>query len=328
MDPNNEVDINAPSEALLKVTEPEQPVAPVSVSEPEPIPIPAPTDASQDTGTHLSPIRTYSSDMAEAIRSKGGSVVRIAIAEEEKRRRAYEDNSIRSKKNVALLVTGFVIIAASIGVAWYGYESKKAAQTVAPVAHVAPPSLVTSEDWTTIDVTGLQVTDVLAKVQALRALPGMEDGTVKNVILTRKTAAGSVGLSASEFLSFIAPKAPSDLVRALKSDWMLGVYQHGAGNLFMVVHGTAHDFLLAGMLSWENKGLLTDMAPLFGIDLSGYSKDELSKLSFQDTLIENRDARAVLDADGKPIMYYSFIDQNTIVFATDPKTLPEVVRRY
>ena len=51
---------------------------------------------------------------------------------------------------------------------------------------------------------------------------------------------------------------------------------------------------------------------------------------FSDMVIENRDTRMLkLDANGKPMFsFYSFLDDDTIIFATDPKTLTEVVRRY
>ncbi|MBP7805134.1 MAG: hypothetical protein KA052_02880, partial [Candidatus Pacebacteria bacterium] len=59
---------------------------------------------------HVSPVRSFSSDLASAIREKGGSVVRIAIAEDEKHRREREENSVSSKKNIAFILGTMLIV--------------------------------------------------------------------------------------------------------------------------------------------------------------------------------------------------------------------------
>lgn len=324
MEPNNEVDINAPSEKLIEQIRQNAAAAPLP---PESAPAATPAPAAYD-GRRLSPIRTFSSDMAEAIRTKGGSVVRIAIAEEEKRRRAYEENSIRSKKNIMLIVLSMCLIVGALAIAWYGYSRRTHPPAVALAPQTRPDSLIASDDYALVDVAGLQVTDVLAKIRAAVAVPGIEAGSIKNLVLVEGGASGAkMAIPVARFLSALGSHAPSELVRTLKPDFMLGLYLYDTSTLFVVMHGTAHDFLLAGMLSWE-RDLFSDMAPLFGIDTSSYTKAELESMTFANVIVENRDARAVLGASGKPILFYSFLDQNTIVIAADPKTFFEVVRRY
>jgi hypothetical protein len=107
---------------------------------------------------------------------------------------------------------------------------------------------------------------------------------------------------------------------------MVGVYLYNTSNPFLVITGTAHDYLLSGMLGWE-PFLLTDVAPLFNIDITGANAG-LTNAPFKDTLVQNRDARAVLDKDGNPVLFYSFLDPDTIFISTDSKTLLEAVRRF
>ena len=66
-----------------------------------------------------------------------------------------------------------------------------------------------------------------------------------------------------------------------------------------MIHGTANDYLVAGMLAWE-PWTFNDLAPLFHIDTSGLTKAQLQNMTFTETVIGNLDARAVLDANGDP----------------------------
>jgi hypothetical protein len=276
--------------------------------------------------SHLAPVRTFSSDLADAVREHGGSVVRVAIAEDEKHRREFQESSIRSRKNIAFIVGGIVIVLGAIGAIAWGYERNKQASIVVPVVPEVPSSLVASDDSRVLDIGG-STSAFYDAVHDVALHPTVQPGGVENIIIT-KTAGGIVARpSASEFLTALRAHASDDFLRSLGKEYMLGLYVYDRANLFLVLRGTAHDYLLSGMLAWEPY-LFEDMAPLFGIDTSGFTKAALQDVKFTDAIIGNRDARAVLDAGKRPLFYYSFIDQNTILMATDPKTLTEAVRRY
>jgi len=331
-----EVDINAPSSKLLK----EDPnAARRTIPEPVTAPTPAesfPKEASQNQAketytpehkSHIAPLRTFSSDLAQAVRDRGGSVVRIAIAEEEKHRREYEDSSIHSKKNIAFVVGGIILVLGAIGVVIFEYQYKKNASVVAPVTEQQPSSLIHAEFSQTIDVSGKQVADIYGQVASVAAAPGIQPGMMKNIIISQTTAGATTRIPASQFLTTLATHAPADFLRALSPEYMLGVYQYDKGNLFLILRGTAHDFLLAGMLAWE-PNLFNDMVPLFGIDTSSMSADDLAHIKFTNMVIGNRETRTVLDANKQPMLFYYFLDQDTLVIATDAKTFSEVVRRF
>ena len=56
------------------------------------------TDYGSAERSHIAPVRTFNSDLAEAVREHRGSVVRVAIAEEEAHRREYEEASIKIQR--------------------------------------------------------------------------------------------------------------------------------------------------------------------------------------------------------------------------------------
>lgn len=277
---------------------------------------------------HIAPVRTFSSDLANAIREKGGSVVRIAIAEEEKHRKEQENVSIKSKKNIVMIVASIILMIGAIAVVVWGYQQKQAASVVTPVVNVLPPSILSVEDSATIDTTAMQVADVVSAVRSRVATATVRAGTMQNLLLSQKVSGIASPISISQFLSVLGAHAPADFVRALSKDFMLGLYSYnGQNNLFLIVHGTAHDFVLAGIINWESN-LMSDLGPLFGFDPTDPAAAKLLKVPFTDTIIENREARAILGANNKPVLFYSFLDPNTIIITTDPKTLTEAILRF
>ena len=69
--------------------------------------------------------------------------------------------------------------------------------------------------------------------------------------------------------------------------------------------------------------VVEDLAPLFGI--TRFPPPEVN--DFTDILIKNRDARVISDAARVPILFYSFVDRETLVFTTDRTTFDEILNR-
>lgn len=305
---------------LSGIKEPEQTAAPKLPS--------VLKDADYGHASHIAPVRTFSTDLADAVRTHGGSVVRVAIAEEEKHRREYEDTSIKSKKNITLIVVSIILLAAGAAAVAWAYWHKEQASVVAPVVTAAPESLVASDLYETIDSTGMQAVDLYGAIRKIVDEPRIQEGQIANIVIVKSVGNAPTRPGISEFLTALGTHAPDELVRALKTDFMLGTYLYGGrDNLFLVVHGTAHDYLLSGMLKWEPY-LFADMVSLFAIDTHTLTKNQIETMTFAPAIIANQDARAALGADGKPLLYYAFLNQNTIIIATDSKTLIQAIAKF
>ncbi len=276
---------------------------------------------------HIAPIRTFNSDMAEAVREKGGSIVRVAIAEEERHRIEHEEASIGSKKNMAFVAGGIIVLIAAVGFFVWSYTQHKQASTPPLVQTTQPSSLISADTSAPISISGMQIPDMVTAIQTAVNDPAMQSGTIKNIVLAEGANGAETRLSAAQFLMLLGAHTSTSFAQALLPDMMLGAYRYDTGTLFLVVHGTAHDFLQAGMLAWEPY-LFNDLTPLFAVDTSTFTKAQLQSVPFKDTIIANHDARAAFDASGKPLLFYSFLDTNTIIITTDPKTLTEAVRRF
>ena len=91
--------------------EPETPIpvpqSPINTKIPE-------KEKSPTTDPHA--IRTYASDLAEVMRTKQGSVVKIALAEQARRDIDEANASPTSKKNIFLALGALILIAIGIGI--------------------------------------------------------------------------------------------------------------------------------------------------------------------------------------------------------------------
>jgi hypothetical protein len=280
-----------------------------------------------DHGHHALPLRTLSSDLAEAVRVQQGSAIKIAIAEDERRAAERDAASPTSKSNLSFILASIVIVLVAgggVGFAlWY-----KAQSTAAIPVSTTPvvTSIVRTEATDTLDITGKTNTEIARSFRAIVANPGIRIGTMKNVLITTTPAGGTATrVPANQFLSALGAHTTPAFLRALSQDYMLGMYFYDRTNGYIILSGTARDYLLSGMIAWEPY-MVQDLAPILGIDTTG-DKAALLNAPFADTLIENRTTRAVVGTDNKPVFFYSFLDDGTIFIGADGKTLTEAIRR-
>lgn len=55
--------------------------------------------------------------------------------------------------------------------------------------------------------------------------------------------------------------------------------------------------------------------------------DSYNPKLFEDVVLSNRDMRAIFTISGQYVFYYSFIDEKTLLLATSPMTIPEIINR-
>ena len=271
-------------------------------------------------------MQSFSPDLAEELRKHQGAAMKIAMMEEEKRKHEQDIISDDPKKNIVFFSSGIAVLLVAIilavGAYWYDKNSK-----IVPVVESKLPttSIVKSEDLTVLNVTNKSTSDIALAFADLLKNSKVQTGMIENVYVTQGSQGFETRLTSNMFLSALKSHITIDFSHALIQDYMVGIYQYNQPNLFVVLRGTQHDFMLAGMLQWEPY-ILEDMGPIFGIDVSG-DNSYLINSPVVETLIENHDTRAVLDKNGKPVIFYSFLDENTVVITNDSKTLSETVRR-
>lgn len=277
-------------------------------------------------------IHTYTSDMADAIRINEASVIKIALAEKEKREQEalYAQAQGTPVSKLLLTVGGILLIAFAVG-GWYFISQKNSPQNTTPQPIKEMSALISYDSSVIIDVSDdKNQNDLLASLKTDIDTPG-KPSSIKSLFLTENINKLPQPLSLQNLLFLLDAQLPDPLVRTLDGTYMLGTYTDTPD----VVDARAHTFLIlkvkeynqayASLLSWE-KTMLQDLSTLFQIDIRGDQSYLLEK-PWGDILINNKDARILYDRRGTAILYYIFPSKDTIIITDSQDAIKEISLR-
>jgi hypothetical protein len=274
----------------------------------------------------MKPLKTYQTDVADAIKKDNVSVIKMALAEK-KRQEAQgltpEAQSSDKKRSALFISLSVVLILAGLSLIGYFYFSRS--HSPAFVVNTSQ-NLIHAEKNTELKLERADPQLLVADVNKLKAAK-RSPSTIENLVITEKDVgpnAVELGarhiISGGRLISLLNTEIPGGLFRSLLNPYMLGIYQNGENpEIFVILKTDSYDSAFAGMLEWE-KDLGRDITPFFSLPpTSG---------TFTDRLIDNRDTRILLDNQGNLVFLYSFLDPNTIVFAQSEASFKEIIDRY
>lgn len=278
-------------------------------------------------------LRTYTSDMADAIRTNEVSVIKIALAEKEKREQEeiYKDAAGSKTSKVFLVIGGIIfIIAAIIGV-YLLYQNKKTQDANKPLVMTNIDTFLSYDSKSYIDTTNVvSINDLLGVMN--QGSIGNTQGLINALFLTKMVNNIPELITSKNFLSLIQSTAPESLTRSLTDKFLLGKYlnpsavsERAKSGTFLILQTTDYALAYASMINWENT-MLRDLFVLFKIKVTG-TEDPLFEKQWRDIIINNRDARVLYGEDGTGILYYGFINKNDLVITDNVEALKEVTGR-
>lgn len=276
-------------------------------------------------------LRTYTSDMVEAIRTNEGSVIKIALAEKEKRERETENKEAEGSNilKISLAIGSIILIAGAIWGSIYLLQKKKEKDTPTPIVNNVE-TFISYDSMAKIDVT--RATNILNLTAILNNDQPQDSGLVRALFLTTKNNNIVDNLSAKSFLYLINTTAPSALVRSLSDKFLLGKYtndrainENDKKALFLIFQTTDYTQTYASMLEWE-KTMLKDLFILLKIKITD-PKSPLFEQPWKDIVINNKDARVLYGENGEGILYYTFVNKNDFVVTSSLEALKEIIDR-
>lgn len=283
------------------------------------------------TGKNANPqtLRTFQSDLADTIKSGEASLVKIAMAENERKEREKELVDPASRKNMLYIFGGLAIILIAFGIIFYVLYQK--IPKIVPVAEQPESlsSIIHTDTVSGLNITGFTRDNIKAQIGAkyFNATPTIN--TIERILpFTQETGSSTEHiLTTQEFFQTIESSMPGSLLRSLDPDFTLGVFAFNGNGLFIALKTNAYTNALAGMLAWENS-MFDELYPIFSIQTTGDNAG-LFSAQFKDRIIKNQDARALLNAKGEPVLFYTFIgeDKQTLVIADKVQTLEEILNR-
>ncbi|MEK7585643.1 MAG: hypothetical protein AAB477_00175 [Patescibacteria group bacterium] len=285
----------------------------------------------ENLNNEVKTIHTYTTDMAEAVRDNETSIIKIALAEKDKREReeVYQVAKGTPLSKTLLLLGGLVFTAVAV-ITSYLIIKKNKESNIVPQAVVEIVAPISYDDKVFIDVTEISSQVELATAINKEVSNPNKVRSIKSIFLKEIVGGVPKLTTLSEFLSLMKVSAPQALTRNLDESYMIGVYtplpeNSDRNHLFLILKIRDYNQAYASMLTWE-KTILSDMFALFDINVSG-EKSELFEKPWADIVINNKDARILYDKTGEDILYYIFPDKNTLIITDNQDAIREIVTR-
>ncbi len=274
-----------------------------------------------------STLRTYQSDLSKAIKDQQGSVIKIAMAEQEKKQREEVNENPTSKKNLTFIFTGGALILVAIGVIMYFVATSKP-KTVPIIQNQSlVPTLLKIDSIKVVPIGGQTREETSAKIadEYAKATPALN--TVEQIELVEETGDPIISITAERFWQALGTHIPSELLRSFDPTFTVGIYAWNKNGLFILMKTNSYPTAFASMLKWETT-LFDDLYRVFGIDITG-EDNSLFSAKWKDMVLKNQDARVLTDTTGNIVLFYTFLGENKDILLIGDKeqTLVEVVNR-
>ena len=302
--------------------------------------------------SHVQPLQTFKGDIAELMRTGGVSQVHIANAEIERERRVEREQNTYEQLAVTLppmhgnladateqefeeqerqrsvqqpqtqpLATFFGIFFIVVGIGLLGYFALRTRTVAIPPDVSAPFILVDSSTNVTLQNSNLGHSSVMRILTNARDTTTLSPGLVAQLVVTNKDLETDYEspTTVKEFMTSVAPGAPEKLLSALGTTYLLGMYARPQHEPFLIFKTVSYEQAFAGMLLWE-RTMVTDLSPLFPQSSSTIP-------TFVDRIVENHDARVLVDNAGTSYLLWTFVNRSTLIITTSEATLHEVILR-
>ena len=271
-------------------------------------------------------IHTYASDMADSMRVNNEAVIKVALAEQKKREQIKKREWAKGTKklNTIFTIIGIAIIILAFYISSTIIERGKK-EAIHPTINSRVGALVSYDDQTFIDTKTFASKEDVTRVLVGEYKKVGRPNSIHALFFTKNQ--GQVQLLVTkDFLTLIQSTIPNTLLTSLENQFTSGMYYDNATpHLFLMFQAKDYDRAFAGTLEWE-KTLLDDVFPLFRIDTSGENK-KLFQAKFQDTIINNKNARVLSDNNGKAVLYYAFVSANNFVVTDSENAIKEIISR-
>ena len=259
----------------------------------------------------------------------------------------------------AIVAASIVLLAAAGGIGAYIFVRSQPV----PLAQQSPAPFILVDDTQTVALSpGDLRPDVMKALVAAKNKVSLSLGLVARIQLAKPTALNDgtlLEVGAPEFLQALAPSIPPALVRTIEPQMLLGVHSYDENQAFMILRADSYETAYSGMLAWEGS-MRGDLLPLFtrtpavrplqtvvpvvpvGTSTASTTASSTPAAStgpaepvpaqffvgnFIDQIVENHDARVILNQQGDILLLWTFLDRSTIVITTNDATLREVISR-
>lgn len=283
--------------------------------------------------------RTFETDTIDTIKNNNESLASITLAEHLRRTSEPETEATNTSGGVKLLIAliSIILLGAGMAAIWLVFFTKNPEPVIQPV-QIIQKEIVPTDASSTIRIDTITRDNIINAIQEKIAEPVNQTGLVDVKIYS-----GDKQIATDQFLKVLSTDIPPALVRALNPAFAFGLYKTAEETSlpYLVFKVNSYENAFSSMLSWEHT-MLDDMRPVLSaitptvITTASSTASttpakvptlpNYSAITFTDGYIKNRDVRAAYQ-NRKPLLMYSFVDENTLVITADEQTLQELIAR-
>ena len=315
---------------------PKAPPSPALIEEKPAPTTPAEKSESPSGGPGALPsVHTLKQDLLGVVRDQKVSLVRAAALESDKKREPAEPIvlAVGKKRNFGILFAALLLLFLGTG-ALSGVYFVMTAKSRAPQA-LDENALVFAERTVAFPLEAsaapLSVRSTLAQARSASGALGSFVHIVPTIAAAADEGQGTTAnvrpATTAEFFRAVGSHPPDELMRAVSTNFFLGIHIVDENVPILVIPVTAYDHAFAAMLDWE-RTLASDLAPLYQplpalINDGGIPTER----RFTDVVMRNYDVRALRDDSGTIQLYYSFPTREILVIAESPYSFTEILSR-
>ncbi len=263
-------------------------------------------------------VDTYAEDMARVLQDDKEGLVKKIIHEAEEREAEKKNFSPESTKNKIYMFLSFLLVALAVSILVISIWGRQM-QTVSVPEQFS--HLISIEKSFFIEVDGLAREAVIASVANEIRQTDLKDGGVEGIYLTSNKQV--VGLrSFINLLEMSFAPGPFELV---SDNFLIGATNMGAKESFILIKVRSMLDVFTPMRDWEGK-MFAELYQLFNLQLNSENNYLLTK-TWEDGVIDNKNARILTDTEGNIVMMYVFADEASVVIISGRDGAREVMLR-
>ncbi len=261
-------------------------------------------------------VHTFQSDASNFVKSRGITSADVLAAETKRSKNDdhfydshnFSETGKKQKNNIrliAFLSLGLIFVLSAV-VAYLVFSPKEN-QTEIIIRETKPFILPDRVIQSSLEDV-LHTVGINGQVNTLLYIPIMKaEGLEKKHISSR------------DFLENLTPRPPESFLEGLETPFMLSEFYFSRNTPILVFKVGARSRAVAGMISWE-KNINLSLENFFGKIPGG---------NFKDIVIEGHDSRGILDSQGKPVLFYSFVEDGSyLVITKSEEGFKEIIRRF
>lgn len=264
-------------------------------------------------------IKTYAGDMAKTIDGNEGRYIRKIIEEQEEHKSEREELSPESKKNKYFMYIGISLLACALGTLIFFAFFRERILTVPVAPQFIPMIYLDSTDFK--EVGGLNKDQISQSIVNQASALDVKSGGVLGIYFTIDNEV----IGFRKFLTLIFAKVDPKSIAFIGDDFLAGVVNKESKNFFMLFKIRSPVDVFTGLHSWEDK-MFNDLYGFFGATLNSETEYLLTK-SFEDGIIQNKNARILRDNSGNIVMMYVFVNDTSFAITNSELAVRELILR-